>query len=158
LLEHAPIWRYTALSKKNLLFAIRGYDSQRAHVEKRGLLRYCGVDLKVSKLFLHVVDAARSVSGKFRRANSRASFQQLQGLISNLRSKPNCHHIPHFLLTPIAPVKMQAISRCSRPAMQAALRRSYSSSTSGYALTAENLRINKETRVIFQGFTGKQGT
>jgi hypothetical protein len=55
--------------------------------------------------------------------------------------------------------KMQAFSRCTKPALQAALRRQgYSTSTSSYALTAENLRINKDTRVIFQGFTGKQGT
>lgn len=43
--------------------------------------------------------------------------------------------------------------------MQAAARRQcYSTSTSGYASTVENLRINKDTRVIYQGFTGKQGT
>ncbi|KAH8815560.1 succinyl-CoA synthetase-like protein [Xylogone sp. PMI_703] len=54
---------------------------------------------------------------------------------------------------------MQAISRCVRPALQAAVRRQcYSTSTSGYASTVENLRINKDTRVVFQGFTGKQGT
>ncbi|TGO86441.1 hypothetical protein BPOR_0303g00030 [Botrytis porri] len=54
---------------------------------------------------------------------------------------------------------MQAFSRCARPAMQAAMRRQgYSTSTSAYAATAENLRITKDTRVIYQGFTGKQGT
>lgn len=54
---------------------------------------------------------------------------------------------------------MQAFSRCARPAMQAATRRQgYSTATSNYASTAENLRITKDTRVIYQGFTGKQGT
>ncbi|KAH7418513.1 succinyl-CoA synthetase-like protein [Cadophora sp. MPI-SDFR-AT-0126] len=54
---------------------------------------------------------------------------------------------------------MQAFSRCARPALQAAVRRQgYSTSTSAYAATAENLRINSDTKVIYQGFTGKQGT
>jgi hypothetical protein len=54
---------------------------------------------------------------------------------------------------------MQAFSRCAKPALQAVVRRQgYSTATSGYAATAENLRINKDTKVIYQGFTGKQGT
>jgi hypothetical protein len=54
---------------------------------------------------------------------------------------------------------MQALSRCARPAVQAAVRRQgYATATSAYAATNENLRINKDTKVIYQGFTGKQGT
>lgn len=55
--------------------------------------------------------------------------------------------------------KMQALSRCTRPALQAAVRRrGYATAAGAYAATNENLRINKETKVLFQGFTGKQGT
>ncbi|KAE8441103.1 hypothetical protein EG329_005870 [Mollisiaceae sp. DMI_Dod_QoI] len=54
---------------------------------------------------------------------------------------------------------MQAFSRCTRPALQAAARRqNYSTAAGAYSATVENLRINKDTKVIYQGFTGKQGT
>ena len=53
---------------------------------------------------------------------------------------------------------MQALRSGASAALQASARRGYSTATSGYAATASNLRVNKDTRVIYQGFTGKQGT
>ncbi|KAJ9196348.1 hypothetical protein DTO166G4_545 [Paecilomyces variotii] len=56
---------------------------------------------------------------------------------------------------------MQALRRGVSSAFQnaaAVQRRSYQQASSAYAQTVKNLRINSDTKVIFQGFTGKQGT
>jgi hypothetical protein len=53
---------------------------------------------------------------------------------------------------------MQALRTCASSALQASARRSYSTGTSAYAATAQNLRINGDTKLIYQGFTGRQGT
>ncbi|KAI9714746.1 MAG: Succinate--CoA ligase [ADP-forming] subunit alpha, mitochondrial [Bogoriella megaspora] len=54
---------------------------------------------------------------------------------------------------------MQALRRPFTCAIQASTRRqSYATVTSAYAATNVNLRINNDTKLIYQGFTGRQGT
>jgi hypothetical protein len=99
--------------------------------------------------------------GRFRvrfRDPCSESFKFLFSRCRQLQNKPPQFILSSTFLTSIVSDKMQAFSKCARPLMQAAVRRQgYSTATSAYAATAENLRITKDTKVIYQGFTGKQG-
>jgi succinyl-CoA synthetase alpha subunit len=56
---------------------------------------------------------------------------------------------------------MQAFRRNAVSALRNAApaqRRGYAQGATPYSETVKNLRINADTKVIFQGFTGKQGT
>ncbi|RKF82929.1 Succinate--CoA ligase subunit alpha, mitochondrial [Golovinomyces cichoracearum] len=54
---------------------------------------------------------------------------------------------------------MPFLSKCARSALRALPhKRGYSVASSGYPGTAKNLRLTKDTKVIYQGFTGKQGS
>jgi succinyl-CoA synthetase alpha subunit len=53
---------------------------------------------------------------------------------------------------------MQSFRKPLTSALRSAGRSQYSTGAGAYANTISNLRINDQTKVIYQGFTGKQGT
>ncbi|KAK5789651.1 hypothetical protein VI817_008774 [Penicillium citrinum] len=60
--------------------------------------------------------------------------------------------------SPLLFAVMQAFRRNTFSALRNVAGQQRRQTTSAYASTVNNLRINKDTRVLFQGFTGKQGT
>lgn len=51
---------------------------------------------------------------------------------------------------------MQALRNSAFQALKQTQKRGYASSVEGYASTAHNLKINKDTKVVVQGFTGTE--
>lgn len=79
-------------------------------------------------------------------------FRQQQSFCSN-RVTSLCLAVS----CPSARPAMHALKTCASTAIRHASRRGYASvsSASAYSKSIPNLRINSETKVIFQGFTGK---
>lgn len=53
---------------------------------------------------------------------------------------------------------MQSFRLATGAAARSVSRRGYASASSGYASTNKNLRVTSETKLIYQGFTGRQGS
>lgn len=62
------------------------------------------------------------------------------------------------LRSPLARALRSSTSPASPSALTRAAYASVASTGSDYASTNQNLRINRNTKVLFQGFTGRQGT
>lgn len=91
----------------------------------------------------------RSAAGSQLRARSNQARSQRQR--NTLLHLQLCSR-GHFTVT------MQALRHPLRSALSRSATRQYATSSSQYAETIKNLRINSDTKVLFQGFTGKQGT
>lgn len=64
-----------------------------------------------------------------------------------------------FRILPTLCTTMQSFRKPASSALRTVLRKqTYATSTSAYASTNQNLRISDATKVIYQGFTGRQGT
>lgn len=110
------------------------------------------------KRTVRVLIAAESFS--FRSPFPSASSSSNHSPLSQRLSSGRCHRTallsPSRFFTPPFFPTMLAIPRAA--ALRNVARRAYSTASTPYSKTIDNLRINADTKVIFQGFTGKQGT
>lgn len=94
-------------------------------------------------------------------SSSQAPVRALRNNRSTLSAcfsfSPFPHPIPRALNTPS--LAMQSFRKPLSSVLRSAVQKqSYVTATSAYASTNANLRITDATKVIYQGFTGRQGT
>lgn len=121
--------------------------------------------------WLELVEKSSRALGKARTASDDTLLGLwLWLLLSHL---PSSSSISQLIISPSPPIPLLHAERVTIPALiamqafrrplssalqQAARRQGYATNSSQYGQTVGNLRINSDTKVVFQGFTGRQGT